>query len=298
MGTKNIWGNFDFGDTKKKVVDPPKPLLTCPIKEAYQAIDDWYDKQDKNKIKVLINDKVFYDGSLFALFQGTMFWYLNIKELKPEQRELILGDKILTLRELTQHMLKSLPDKETLKNSIKNRQYNIGDEDDYQDECGFYDEDGYASDSSTLEIIDFWEKAKDRDIVDAAGYATDELDLDGGRCYYLRGSAPYLFNYLYYTLKMDAKAFDESICNVGFSDGGDLPDEICDFYATSHKTEEGRKIYLPDEKFIDENYERLTKKKNKEDIANFNHSIKRIIDDYSKKSEFRDKIETLRKLMI
>lgn len=256
-------------------------MKTIDLKEMYEAIDKWYQSQDEKKIKYLLKERLYDDGKPNAKLQLTVNWYLDIKKLKDKNKSLIFGDNLISLEDISEHMLNNiLPEKS----------------DDNDDHYHPYDEDGYATNID--ELRDFWTRLNNRKILDVAGNATIdsyELDVNGGRCYYMHGEdiICMIFNYLYYTLNLSAEKFDDNICN-----SGDITDELAFYYSGKSYAEKGLEIYLPTTIVLDDMYQKLVIKNNKNDIDRFNRVIKSTIDEFKNKEIFAEKLEILKTLTI
>lgn len=94
----------------------------------------------------------------------------------------------------------------------------------------YYDEDGHCGDTLYAEIRAFWERFetdKDFEYLVSARWASDELDLSGGRSYLLSYEklVDMVFDYMYNTLKWTKSDYKSKIWNTL-----DFTDEICDRY--------------------------------------------------------------------
>ena len=98
------------------------------------------------------------------------------------------------------------------------------------DDDDHYDEDGHCGGQLLTEIKEFWNKFstnKDFIYVVSGSWASDDIDLDGGRDYFFSHSKviPMLFDYLYNTLGYSLEDYEKCIWNsVG------LTDDIFDMY--------------------------------------------------------------------
>lgn len=103
---------------------------------------------------------------------------------------------------------------------------------DFEDNGEIYDEDGHCGDGMWNEIKSFWTNFKtDRDFiyVVTGEWASDDIDLEGGRSYILShsGVIPLLFDYLYNTLNWSLEKYQDEIYNsLG------LTEDIEDLYDT------------------------------------------------------------------
>jgi len=98
------------------------------------------------------------------------------------------------------------------------------------DDDDHYDEDGHCGGQLLTEIKEFWNRFstnKDFIYVVSGSWASDDIDLDGGRDYFFSHSKviPMLFDYLYNTLGYSLEDYEKCIWNsVG------LTDDIFDMY--------------------------------------------------------------------
>ena len=118
---------------------------------------------------------------------------------------------MITLEDIRKHMLEYMSE-------------------DFEDNGEIYDEDGHCGDGMWNEIKSFWTNFKtDEDLiyVVTGRWASDEIDLNGGRSYILTHSKviPLLFDYLYNTLNWSLEKYQDQIFN-----SLDLTDEIQDLY--------------------------------------------------------------------
>jgi hypothetical protein len=94
----------------------------------------------------------------------------------------------------------------------------------------YYDEDGHCGDTLYSEIRVFWERFKtdeDFEYLVSGRWASDELDLSGGRSYLLSYEelVDMVFDYMSNTLKWSESDYDDRIWNTI-----DFTDEILDKY--------------------------------------------------------------------
>lgn len=274
------------------------------LKEKWISIDNWYKTQDPKKIKYLCKERVYDDGKPSARLQITMGWYEEISKLSDELKQYVFGEKIVTLDDIKNLMLKNLPNEEEIKKDIDNwkKGRREDDEEDYDEYEGMmeghpYDDCGHSSLWGTLDIIRFWKKLDNNAVLSVIGNSTMdeyEIDISGGRSYYgAKGLTEMLFNYAYYTLGLTPHKFDENICN-----SGDSVEDVAFYYSGKVYAEEWLDPYLPETSVVDELYNKLVKKNNQNDIDNFNRSLKNMIDNFEKKELFKDKVEILKTLTI
>jgi NTP pyrophosphatase (non-canonical NTP hydrolase) len=101
---------------------------------------------------------------------------------------------------------------------------------DFEDDGEIYDEDGHCGNGMWNEIKSFWRNFKtDKDFiyVVTGQWASDDIDLNGGRSYILSHSevTPLLFDYLYNTLNWSLEKYQNEIWN-----SLDLTDDIEELY--------------------------------------------------------------------
>jgi len=275
------------------------------LKDKWNTIDEWYQKQDLSKIKYLCKERLYDDGKPAARLQITVGWYKHIKELSDINKDYIFGDKIVTLKDISNYMISELPDEKKIEKEIKDWEKNKKNDDDYDfddDDIGNeyqpYDSCGHSSHYGTLNIIRFWKKLDKRKLLSVAGGSTTdeyEIDVDGGRSYYMHANNIHemIFNYLYYTLDLSSKNFDDNIFN-----SCDTAEDLGFYYSGKVYAEKGLEPYLPGIDEVEEMYNKLVKKNNKEDVDRFNFMLKNMIEQFEKKKIFEDKVEELRKLKI
>ncbi len=222
------------------------------LKNRWNTIDEWYKKQDRNKIKYLCKERLYDDGKPAAQLQTTMEWYETIKELSDLNKEYIFGDKIVTLKEISDYMIDYLPNEDKIKKEINDWEKNHKKDDDYYDDEDFgneyqpYDSCGHSSHYGTLGVINYWKKLDKHKLLSVAGGATMdeyEIDIDGGRSYYMHANNIHqmIFNYLYYTLDLSAEKFDDNICN-----SCDTAESLGFYYSGKVYAEKGLVPYLPE----------------------------------------------------
>lgn len=98
------------------------------------------------------------------------------------------------------------------------------------DDDDYYDEDGHCGGQLLTEIKEFWNRFstnKDFIYVVSGSWASDDLNLDGGRDYFFSSSnvIPMLFDYLYNTLGYSFEEYQKCIRN-----SVELTDDIWDMY--------------------------------------------------------------------
>ena len=275
------------------------------LKENYNAIDEWYKKQNKHKIDTLMKERIYYDDknpSPQAKFTNTIEWYEEIKLLSEELKSYIFGDKILTLKEIADAQLSVLPSAEETEKriSIYYKAAKEVDDEDYDDDgderpgCA-YDSCGHSSTFGDSDLIAFWENFDEDRLRSVAGGATMdeyEVDVNGGRSYYMsKNIYCMIFNYLYYTLKMTPQEFDKNICN-----SGDDTEEISFYYSGRYYAKNGLIVYLPTDEELNDMYNKINKKNIDFDEQNFNGMLRNIIDEFSNKPGYAERVEALKRM--
>ena len=255
------------------------------IKELYNQIDVWFNNNDQSKIKFLLNDHCYDDTSDRARFQKTINWYNSIKKESSEIRDIILGDKILTIKDISDWVLKNniKPIEDQFEEEKK--EYENDDDDYYEDYDDFcndrYCDSGYANPSLVADIREFWENLDEYKIYSFAINETDdyEVDLAGGRHYMNTGIHPLTFNYMNYTYK--------NIMNE---------EELLEW--SEYEYYLLKECFLPESDVLNRMYKKESNKKHKEKIDRFNYMIKNILDNFKKDPFFAEKIEIIKGLKI
>ena len=192
------------------------------IKEKYSNIHNWISSKDPVKIKVICDIQT-NDDSISKL-QRSISTTNCITD--SEGKDYILGDKIATLKDMSDYMLDIL-NKHLGNYTTENEDERWEDDESYGD----YDDSGYYTKDAVGKIVNFFTNLTDDKVIDIAtdavmdGY---EIDLDGGRCYFVSHSKldDMIFNYVFYTKKMSSESFSDSIFN-----SSDMTDYIEDYYA-------------------------------------------------------------------
>jgi hypothetical protein len=247
------------------------------LKETFLAIEEWLKTQDADKIKLIIEDNYrrYDDKTDQGKLAKTYLWYQNIKNWADNYKEYILGDKLTSLDEIS-HLMMSYLDRQ-----------NYGPAEDETEEEFSEDQmsSGYASLAMYEDIYSIWQNLDEHHFLSVIGNAYDEVNLDGHRCYFLSHSKihPLLFNYAYYVLKMDKQQFDDNICN-----SGDVCETIEDFYPIEPH------LLSIDE--VEELFNKISNRKNEEDLNNFKYSLNNLIKNFAEKPLFKNQIDKLKEI--
>ena len=98
-----------------------------------------------------------------------------------------------------------------------------------------YDEDGYCSNLLWNKILNFWKNFEEKDFeyLVSGKWATDGLDLEGGRSYLLSNQTlrNMVFDYMFFTLNWDKNQYEKILYN-----STDLSDFILDIYDSDEIT--------------------------------------------------------------
>lgn len=238
------------------------------LKELFNNVDLWIRKNDPEKIKLInkASGLAYRSGEL----NDTMMWYHNINDLSDENKKIIFGDIVLSLEDIKNRMLQYLGEKS---GSFEDEDYS-----DY-DDCGHSSEIGYQK------VIDYFEDFNEERLISiAAGSTRDyyEVDIDGGRSYFMSHSdiALYIFNYLYYTKKYDLTKFQDLIYNSNSTE-----DDIVRYYPNN--------IYLPNEEEFAKLYNAKFIQNYKSVFENYNHQIKNLINNFKNEPLLADLISQI-----
>ncbi len=244
------------------------------LKEIYEEIDQWVKMQDPLKIKAIRENRIHTSDKIHY----TLSWYYTILDKNSNNRDYIFNVKTATIEDISKYMLEYIGD--------------YGPEDG-EDEDDFNEDQmstGYATTWIYNKIKKFWENLdKDKIMSIAEGRCTDdyEIELDGHRSYFLSRSEvfPQIFNYIYYTLKIDYKQFDDNIYNSEYT-----VDAIEKYYPN------GVDIKVLTELNVDQLYLSIEYENHAEDKITFNHMIDNIINRFNKNSKFSDILKSLEDL--
>lgn len=250
------------------------------IKDVYNQIETWLKGQDKKKIKFLENESCYDDKSELGRLKSTLQYHYIMNEYKA-QHEYLFGEKNVTLKDISKHMLDSMGKYGPAKGETKD------DFDEDQLSCG------YADTTMFGEIKSFWRNLDESALLSvASGSVMDEyeIDLDGYRCYFLSHSKvfPLIFNYIYYTLKKTPQELDEDLYN-----DNETFDEIRNLFPPED-------LFLPDSSIVDKLYGKKYNEQTEKNLEDFERSINSILnnDRYNKEPELKDKIEALKQLYV
>jgi hypothetical protein len=106
------------------------------------------------------------------------------------------------------------------------------------EKSSYYDENGHCGKALFKEIKKFWKSFgsnKDLEFIVTGEYSSD-IDLDGGRSYFISGDEIFLdmvFEYLYFTMEWDLEKYESKIYN-----SNDITDEISERYERHSETVE------------------------------------------------------------
>jgi hypothetical protein len=277
----NIWENFNFNDSQKATTTEMTKQEKVSIKDFYNKLHEYFEDINnlQNHIKLsTITDKLEYIGEVRD-FQDIYNWYREVNKMTKEEKEILFGDKKLQISEISQIMSNLLKEKEI--------EYDEDyDEEDDEEYFGSYDSCGHASPEGWSDVYNFFLNLdEDRLIAVATGAVESdyEIDIDGGRSYFMSGSNIYLycFNYLYYTMGVDTDKYDDMICN-----SGSASEQISEFYLNTN-------YELPSIEKLENWYQIRFKKKYKETFDNYNSMLSNIIKQFGGNPLLDDMISKL-----
>ena len=264
----NIWENFNFDNPQKITTNQMIKQDLMHIKDFYTKVNKYFEDiiKDHSHIKLsTLIEEYEYSGELRD-FQDIYNWYHSVNTFTNEEREILFGDKKLQISEISQLMTNILKDREI--------EGDIDDGDDEEEYYGGYDSCGHASPEGWSDVYNFFNNLdEDRLIAVTTGAVESdyEVDIDGGRSYFMSGSNIYLycFNYLYYTMGVDADKYDDMIYN-----SGSASEHISDFYVNT-------KYELPLIEKLENWYQIKFKKKYQKTFDNYNSLLSNIIRQFS-----------------
>ena len=188
------------------------------IKEFYLKFEDWYSKQDPDKINLISSDRNFR----YKFNEDFYFNMRNFKEIKQSsdyEKSLIFGDTVLELSDISKVLLEKISVVEQEFNNEKNDfetldLYKKFYKEEYN---GLYDSAGYASPKLVSEIKHFWDKLDNSKVISILTDVVQddyEIDLAGGRRYLTRNYEILIFNYSQYNQKFDYILDDNEILKL------------------------------------------------------------------------------------
>jgi len=276
----NIWENFNFDNPQKTTTTEMTKQDKMSIKDFYNKLHEYFEDINtlQNHIKLsTITDKLEYSGEVRD-FQDIYNWYRRVSKMSKEEKEILFGDKKLQISEISQIMSSILKEKE-----IDGEDY---DEEDDEEYFGAYDSCGHASPEGWSDVYNFLLNLdEDRLIAIATGAVESdyEIDIDGGRSYFMSNTNIYLycFNYLYYTMGVDTDKYDDMIYN-----SGSASEQISDFYLNTN-------YELPSIEKLENWYQIRFKKEYKETFDNYNSMLSNIIKQFGGNPLLDDMISKL-----
>jgi hypothetical protein len=276
----NIWENFNFDNPQKTTTTEMTKQDKMSIKDFYNKLHEYFEDINtlQNHIKLsTITDKLEYSGEVRD-FQDIYNWYRRVSKMSKEEKEILFGDKKLQISEISQIMSSILKEKE-----IDGEDY---DEEDDEEYFGAYDSCGHASPEGWSDVYNFFLNLdEDRLIAVATGAVESdyEIDIDGGRSYFMSNTNIYLycFNYLYYTMGVDTDKYDDMIYN-----SGSASEQISDFYLNTN-------YELPSIEKLENWYQIRFKKEYKETFDNYNSMLSNIIKQFGGNPLLDDMISKL-----
>lgn len=277
----NIWENFNFDNPQKTTTTEMTKQDKMSIKDFYNKLHEYFEDINtlQNHIKLsIITDKLEYSGEVRD-FQDIYHWYRRVSKMTKEEKEILFGDKKLQISEISQIM------SSILKENIRHTQFLYNEEDD-EEYFGPYDSCGHASPEGWSDVYNFFlHLDEDRLIAVATGAVESdyEIDIDGGRSYFMNKTNIYLycFNYLHYTMSVDAHKYDDMIYN-----SGSASEHISDFYLNTN-------YELPSIEKLENWYHIRFKKKYEETFNSYNSMLSNIIKQFGGNPLLDDMISKL-----
>ncbi len=275
----NIWENFNFNDPQKNTTTEMTQEKVS-IKDFYNKLHEYFENINtlQNHIKLsTITDELEYSGEVRD-FQDIYNWYREVNKMTKEEKEILFGDKKLQISEISQIMSNLLKEKEI--------EYDEDYDEEDEEYFGSYDSCGHASPEGWSDVYNFFLNLdEDRLIAVATGAVESdyEIDIDGGRSYFMSGSNIYLycFNYLYYTMGVDTDKYDDMICN-----SGSASEQISEFYLNTN-------YELPTIEKLESWYQIRFKKKYKKTFDTYNSMLSNIIKQFKGNPLLDDMISKL-----
>ena len=277
----NIWENFNFNDPQKITTTEMTKQEKVSIKDFYNKLHEYFENINtlQNHIKLsTITDELEYSGEVRD-FQDIYNWYREVSKMSKEEKEILFGDKKLQISEISQIMSSILKEKEI--------EYGEDyDEEDDEEYFGAYDSCGHSSPEGWSDVYNFFLNLDEDGLIAVATGAVEsdyEIDIDGGRSYFMSNTNIYLycFNYLYYTMGVDTDKYDDMICN-----SGSASEQISEFYLNTN-------YELPTIEKLENWYQIRFKKKYKKTFDTYNSMLSNIIKQFKGNPLLDDMISKL-----
>lgn len=252
------------------------------LKEKYLEVQNWLETANKKFVNFIKNERVAYyrDKSDYDKLKSTINWYDRISEESDFTKQVIFGEKFVSIEDIKNHVLtvlKSLYDDDYL---------------DYEDEnFGYYDSSGHYNKEGYEAVIEFFEDLDDYKIQSIlSGSVEDdyEIDINGGRSYLMRKVplGPMIYNYMYFTKKAKYKDLDKELCN-----SNDVFDDISDYYQEVD-------IFLPTPKVLNDIYNFIVDKKYQSLMDRYNSMLGNIIENFKNEPVLKEKVEIAKSMKI
>jgi hypothetical protein len=267
--SKNIWDSFNFGE-KLQIDVSNSPNTQSGIREMYLKIQDWVKDKDPKKIKFLLEQNRGWNSNQNENLTNIINWYNDINGKDDETKNIIFGDIILTVDEISRRML---------------------------DHLGAS---GHASDRGHQSVINFFSGLKEKELLSIAYGSTQddyEVDIDGGRSYLMGRSNiyAYVFNYIYYTKKMTFEKYQDGIFN-----SGDASEQIEDFFgpkSDNYETVQSiHNITLPSIDEFESLFFNTSNKKHKDNAKEYNSMINNIVSKFGSDPLLKDFVNKMKGL--
>jgi len=159
------------------------------MRQTFEIVDKWIKDNPEYVQEVKSTD-------MNLGIKHIIYWHEQV----CENKDLILGDKLVSLDDIKKFMI----------NSLTYNPIETGDK-------SPYDEDGHCSDYMYIQIKEYWNDLTEESLKDVltGKFLDNDLDLDGGRSYLLSmdGLLHMLFNYMHYTLRWTKDDYDSKIYN-------------------------------------------------------------------------------------
>jgi hypothetical protein len=251
------------------------------IKKKYLKVKEFVESLGSDELNFFQSNS-FYEED-FTGIRDLIYLEKNISESKfPEY---ILGDKVATIESISEFMVKKLNNH--LSNyTTENEEERYYEEDDYQ---GDYDSAGYYHSEAVKKLVNFFTNLDHGKILSITNGSYEdyyELDLNGGRWYFIdhSGIQDLIFSYLYYGKK--ELSFGDSIYNTT-----NLNEDLEGYYSFRIT-----KVEIPSQEKLNSIYKKYLLKKYEKDFSRYNSFVDNIIRNFENDPIFSDLISEMKKL--
>lgn len=257
------------------------------LKHKYLEVQNWLETANEKIINYIKNERIdSYSNYRYNDFIQTLYWYDSLSNESEFNKQLIFGEKILSIEDIKNHVLS------LLKSSYHENDF-LDEDDEYEGEenFGYYDSTGHYNKEGYKAVIDFFENLDNYKIQSIfSGSVEDdyEIDIDGGRSYFMNKVSLniMIYNYLYFNKKTKYDNLEGELYN-----SNDVFDEISNYYQEID-------IFLPTPKELNDIYNFVIDKKYQSLMDRYNSMLENIITNFKNEPVFKEKIEIAKSMKV